>query len=102
MARYNLLKTKIKEEKEMALTVDRRPGNLLHEIKEIKKELILDKPKKVVATQNRINSWDILGKKISCKYTSVPAHKEALKIWHNVLSGKSMVMSHNAPAMRGA
>ena len=63
----------------MALTVERRLGNLIHEIKEIKKELILDKSKKVVAEQSRISSWDSLGKKISCKWDSVSAVDEIIQ-----------------------
>lgn len=44
-----------------------------------KKELILDKSKKVVAAQKKISSWDCLGKNISGKWDSVSAVDEIIQ-----------------------
>jgi len=63
----------------MPMTVERRLGKLIHEIKEIKKELILDKSNKVISAQNKINSWDSLGKKISCKWDKTSAVDEIIQ-----------------------
>ncbi len=63
----------------MPMTVERRLGKLIHEIKEIKKELILDKSNKIISAQNKINSWDSLAKKISCKWDKISAVDEIIQ-----------------------
>jgi len=63
----------------MPLTVERRLGKVIHDIKEIKKELMLYKSKKVIVRQNKVNSWDSLGKKISCKWDTISAVNEIVQ-----------------------
>ena len=60
----------------MPITLENKLGNLIHEIQEIKKELILHKVQKVATAQNKINTWDILGKKVSSKWDTISAVEE--------------------------
>jgi hypothetical protein len=60
----------------MPHTLENRLGNLMHEIKEIKKELILQKIQKASAGQKRIAAWKILGKKVTAKWDTVSALQE--------------------------
>ena len=63
----------------MPLSLERRLEKVIHDITEIKKELILDKSKKVISGQNKINSWNSLGKKISCKWNTISAVDEVIQ-----------------------
>ncbi len=63
----------------MSLSVERRLGKVIHDIREIKKELILYKSKKVISGHNKVNSWNSLGKKISCKWDNISAVDEVIQ-----------------------
>ena len=63
----------------MLVTIEKRLEKLIHEIKEIKKELILDNSKKVLSQQNKINSWNSLAKEISCKWDKISAVDEIIQ-----------------------
>jgi len=52
----------------MAKTFEHRLSDLIHEIKEIKKEIILDKLVKVNGAQTKISKWKMLGEKISTNW----------------------------------
>lgn len=60
----------------MSTKIEDKLSNLIHEIKEIKKELILQKIEKVDATQQRIRKWESLCKKISAKWDNVSGVEE--------------------------
>ena len=60
----------------MPKTFEDRLSNLIHEIKEIKKQIILDKFVKVNAGQAKINKWKMLGGKISSKWDSLSVADE--------------------------
>ncbi len=60
----------------MPKTFEDRLSNLIHEIKEIKKQLILDKLVKVDTGQAKINRWKMLGGKVSSKWDGVSAADE--------------------------
>lgn len=54
-------------------------GKVIHDITEIKKELILHKSKKITSTQKKINTWISLGKKISTKWDDISAVDEVMQ-----------------------
>ena len=60
----------------MPITLENKLGNLIHEIQEIKKELILHKVQKVATAQNKINTWDNLGERVSSKWDTISAVEE--------------------------
>ncbi|MFH0814232.1 MAG: hypothetical protein V2A69_15555 [Pseudomonadota bacterium] len=60
----------------MSTTLENRLGNLIHEIKEIKKELILQKHQKATVAQNKIKAWKALEKKVSSQWNGVSAVEE--------------------------
>jgi len=57
-------------------TFEGRLSNLIHEIKEIKKQIILDKSVKVNAAQTKIDKWKMLGDKISSNWDGLSAVDE--------------------------
>jgi len=60
----------------MSKTLESRLNDLIHEITEMKKQIILDKSIKVEAAQNKIREWKILGKKVSAKWNGPLAVEE--------------------------
>jgi hypothetical protein len=60
----------------MSKTFEHKLSNLIHEIKEIKKQIILDKSVKVNAAQTKINKWKMLGNKISSNWDGLSAVDE--------------------------
>ena len=57
----------------MSKTFEHRLSDLIHEIKEIKKQIILDKLVKVNAAQTKIDKWKMLGDKISSNWDGLSA-----------------------------
>jgi len=49
----------------MSLSVDDKLSRLIHEIKEIRKEMILKKTMKHSATKQKITRWKNLGQRVS-------------------------------------
>lgn len=60
----------------MSKTFEDRLSNLIHEIKEIRKQIILDRLVKVNATEAKIKKWKMLGGKISSKWNGTPVVEE--------------------------
>ncbi len=60
----------------MSRILENRLNGLIHEITEIKKQIILDKSIKVEAVQSRIREWKTLGKKVSAKWNGPSAVEE--------------------------
>jgi hypothetical protein len=67
---------KLKEVFVMSKTFEDRLSNLIHEIKEIRKQIILDKLVKVNAAQTKIDRWKKLGDKVSSNWDSLSATDE--------------------------
>ena len=59
-----------------AKTLDDRLDNLVHEIKEIKKELILERKNHAGMVKERTAIWISLGKKVSVSWDAVSAVDE--------------------------
>jgi hypothetical protein len=60
----------------MPTKIENKLANLIHEIKEIKKELILQRIEKVEAAEQKIRKWETLPKKISVKWDDVSSVEE--------------------------
>ncbi|HSE83054.1 MAG TPA: hypothetical protein VLB01_00735 [Thermodesulfobacteriota bacterium] len=60
----------------MSTKIEDKLANLIHEIKEIKKELILQRIEKVESAEQKIKKWETLGKKISDKWDNVSSVEE--------------------------
>ena len=60
----------------MSKSLENRLNDLIHEISEIRKHIILDKVVKVEAAQNRMKGWKTLGKKVSAKWNGPSAVEE--------------------------
>ena len=60
----------------MPKSLENRLNDLIHEIAEMKKQIILDKAIKVEAARNSIREWKILGKKVSAKWEGPSAVEE--------------------------
>ncbi|MDO9585676.1 MAG: hypothetical protein Q7I93_04225 [Syntrophales bacterium] len=60
----------------MPTAIERRLDMLVHEINEIKKEVILQKIQNVATTAGKMNHWRSLGSKISEKWDQVSAVDE--------------------------
>jgi len=60
----------------MPKSLEDRLNNLIHEITEMKKQIILDKSVKVEAAQTRIREWKALGKRVSTKWNGPSAVEE--------------------------
>jgi hypothetical protein len=63
----------------MSKTFEHRLSDLIHEIKEIKKEIILDKLVKVYTDKTKINKWKMLGDKISSNWDGISAVNEIVQ-----------------------
>lgn len=55
----------------METALENKLSNLIHEIKEIKKELILQEMAKKRIAKNRLTAWKTLGKRISLKWDEI-------------------------------
>ncbi len=55
----------------MATTLEHRLDALVHEIRSIKKELILDKVTRLTLTRARMDTWKSLRKKVSAQWDRV-------------------------------
>jgi len=60
----------------MATALENKLSNLIHEIKEIKKELILQEIAKTRIAKNRLTAWKTLGKRISLKWDEISVADE--------------------------
>jgi hypothetical protein len=60
----------------MATTLEHRLDALVHEIRDIKKELILDKVKRLTGTKARMGKWKTLRKKVTAQWDHVSALDE--------------------------
>lgn len=60
----------------MPKSLEIRLNELIHEITEMKKEIILNKSIKVEAGQNKIREWKAIGKKVSAKWNGLSAVQE--------------------------
>lgn len=69
----------------MATALENRLSNLIHEIKEIKKELILQEIAKTRTAKNRLTAWKTLSERISLKWDNISVADEIAhqreKIW---------------------
>ena len=69
----------------MATALENKLSNLIHEIKEIKKELIFQEIAKARTPKNRLTAWKTLGKRISEKWDDMSVADEISyqreKIW---------------------
>jgi hypothetical protein len=69
----------------MAKSLENKLDDLIHEITEMKKQIILEKSIKVEAAQNSIREWKALGKKVSAKWNGPSAVEEIReqreKVW---------------------
>jgi len=55
----------------MASTLEHKLDALVHEIRDIKKELILDKATRLTVTRARMDAWKSLRKKVSAQWDHV-------------------------------
>lgn len=62
----------------MATTLDHRLDALMHEIRDMKKDLILDRVTRVTVTRARLHAWKALGKKVSAKWDHISAVDEII------------------------
>jgi len=60
----------------MAKSLESRLNDLIHEITEMRKQIILNKSNKAEEAQNRIREWKALGKKVSAKWNGTSAVEE--------------------------
>jgi len=60
----------------MSRKVEDKLASLIHEIKEIKKELILQRVEKIEIEEQRIRKWNDLCKKVSAKWNSISSVEE--------------------------
>ena len=60
----------------MASKLENKLGDLMHEIKEIKKEIILQKVKKADIAHHKISAWKKLADKVSAKWDKISALEE--------------------------
>ncbi|MFO0792772.1 MAG: hypothetical protein U0586_01790 [Candidatus Brocadiaceae bacterium] len=60
----------------MSIILENKLSNLINEIKEIKKELILLEIKKKHGVKYKLNKWKSLGKEISSKWNKISAEEE--------------------------
>jgi hypothetical protein len=63
----------------MASTLENKLEALIHEIRDIKKEVILDKIAKVSVAKGSIRAWEALGKKVSAQWDGVSATEEIIR-----------------------
>jgi hypothetical protein len=61
---------------DMPTAMEQRLDRVVHELNEIKKEMILQKVQSAVRTVRKINAWESLGEKISVRWDNVSAVDE--------------------------
>ena len=60
----------------MSSKLENKLGDLMHEIKEIKKDIILQKVKKADIAKHKISAWKKLADKVSAKWDNISAVEE--------------------------
>ncbi len=60
----------------MPTSLEDKLSRLIHEIKEIKKDIILQEIAKTSASRQKINRWKRLGEKVSSRWDNVSAVEE--------------------------
>jgi len=60
----------------MPTTMEHRLDRLVHELKEIKKEMILQKTQPTIRAARKMNAWKTLTEKISCQWDHVSSVDE--------------------------
>ncbi len=60
----------------MSVILENKLSNLINEIKEIKKELILQELKKTRVSKRKTTTWKMLGKKVSSKWNNISVIEE--------------------------
>lgn len=60
----------------MSTTLENKLSNLIHEIKEIKKEMIFREIKKAHIAKHKLSKWKALGEKVSATWNKVSAVEE--------------------------
>jgi len=63
----------------MANSLEDRLNSLMHEIKEIKKELILQKIRKSAINPKKVKAWRLLGKRIAARWDNISAVDEIIQ-----------------------
>jgi hypothetical protein len=70
---------------EMVKSLENRLNDLIHEMTEMRRQIILDKSFKVDAAQSRIREWKALAKRVSAKWNGPSAVEEIRqqreKVW---------------------
>ena len=62
----------------MSKILENRLGDLIHDLNEIKKQILLEKFVKVDIAQKKVNKWKMLIKKVSAKWDGPSAVEEIL------------------------
>ena len=60
----------------MSTTLEKKLSNLIHEIKEIKKEMIFQEITKTHVVKHKLSKWKALGEKVSSSWNKVSAVEE--------------------------
>lgn len=60
----------------MSLSLDDKLSRLIHEIKEIRKEMMLKEPIRPRASKQKITRWKSLGQRVSEKWNGMSAVQE--------------------------
>ena len=60
----------------MPTAIEQRLDNLVHELNEIKKEMILQKVQQVAATAGKISAWKSLSARVSARWDHISAVDE--------------------------
>ena len=60
-------------------TLENRLDALMHEIRDIKKQLILDKLTKLAVAKDKLGAWEMLGKRVSARWDHVSAVDEIIQ-----------------------
>ena len=62
----------------MSKILENRLGDLIHDLNEIKKQILLEKSVKVDTAQKKVNMWKLLIKKVSAKWDGLSAVEEII------------------------
>ena len=62
----------------MSKILENRMGDLIHDLNEIKKQILLEKFVKVDIAQKKVNIWKLLIKKVSAKWDGPSAVEEII------------------------
>ena len=60
----------------MATMLEERLDALVHEIRDIKRDLLMDKIKRLAITKSRMTKWKTLSKKVTARWDHVSAFDE--------------------------